>query len=93
VKTSKVEGVSRVQGFFGQDRAARYQFVGTVSKDSFSPAAFTQLNPRGLLSGAAFQQRLIDENWGLSPETAKYKRWTNNCHAHATGVLKSLEFQ
>jgi RHS repeat-associated protein len=93
VKTSKVEGVSRVQSFLRRDRAARYQFVGKVSRDSFSPAAFTRLNPRGLLSGAEFQQRLIDDNWSLSPQTAKYKRWTNNCHAHATGVLNMLEFQ
>jgi len=51
------------------------------------------LNPRGLLTGAEFQQRLIDEEWSSSPQTAKYKRWTNNCHSHAYGVLKLLEFQ
>jgi RHS repeat-associated protein len=93
VKTSGIEGAGRAQRFFMQDRAARYQFVGSVSRDSFSVATFRGLNPRGLLSGAEFQQRLIDEQWGLSPQTAKYKRWTNNCHSHASAVLSMLEFQ
>jgi len=93
VKTSGIEGAGRVQSFLTRDRPARYQFVGTVSRDSFSAATFRGLNPRGLLSGAEFQQRLIDDKWGLSPQTAKYKRWTNNCHSHAGAVLSMLEFQ
>jgi hypothetical protein len=73
--------------------AARYQFVGSVSKDSFSADAFRQLNPRGLLAGSVVQDRLIDNRWELSPQTAKYNRWTNNFHSHRTAILSSLEFE
>jgi len=93
VKSRTLLGQPRVSQFFSGDRAARYQYVGSVSADSFSREAFAKTNPRGLLIGEEFQDRLIDEQWQRSPQSAKYKRWTNNCHSHARAVLSTLEFQ
>jgi RHS repeat-associated protein len=89
--SSKLNEARAVTGFFSdKSRAARYQFVGSLK--GFSKESFLSLNPRGLLAGSAYQDLLISGDWGRAPRTARYGRWTNNCHYHAQAVLGELGF-
>jgi RHS repeat-associated protein len=89
--SSKLNDARAVEGFFSdKTRTSRYQFVGSLK--GFSKENFLTLNPRGLLHGQVYQDLLISDDWAHAPQSAKYGRWTNNCHTHAQAVLSELGF-
>ena len=91
LKTSELTSKEAVARFFAdKSRSGRYQFVDSV--EDFSRESFKTSNPRGLLAGSEYQDRIIDNDWGKAPRTARFSRWTNNCHYHAQAVLKTLEY-
>jgi len=89
--SSKLNDARAVTGFFSDEsRTSRYQFVGSLK--GFSKESFTHLNPRGLLAGPVYQDLIASDDWGRAPQSARYGRWTNNCHHHAQAVLGELGF-
>jgi len=93
VRQFRVKGISLGLGspldleeFLGA-RTSRFQFVGEVDKEgAFFNRKFREANPRNFPSERIIRYPQLAEN------TAKYHLLTNNCHAHAQGVLRDLGF-